>query len=236
MITTKRNRPDVSKRNRTRVGELNPLSGKKQNSEWIRNRVESRLRNNTYSPSLETRLKIGDKNRGRVLSLETRQRMSEAQKGHTRRGWRIEDTSKYKGRIPYNKGFHKHGFKECEVCSKRYPILSKREVGRTRFCSSVCRGKYYSGENHKDWKGGITTESEKIRKSNAYIVWRDAVRRINNYTCQECGVRGGNLHVHHIKPFSTHPEIRMAIDNGTTLCVKCHRKIHSKARLKLLYP
>ena len=56
-----------------------------------------------------------------------------------------------------------------------------------------------------------------------YIVWRTAVFVRDDYTCQICGKRGIELQADHIKPWSTHPELRYAIDNGRTLCVSCHR-------------
>lgn len=80
------------------------------------------------------------------------------------------------------------------------------------------------GENHYKWKGGITTENLKIRHSLDAKFWREAVFKRDNFTCQECKIRGGRLNAHHIKPFAFFPELRFAIDNGLTLCWGCHKK------------
>lgn len=80
-----------------------------------------------------------------------------------------------------------------------------------------------SGEKSYWWKGGITPINEKIRKSLEYKQWRNAVFKRDDFTCQECFVRGGKLQAHHIKSFSKHKELRFGIDNGQTLCKKCHK-------------
>ena len=78
------------------------------------------------------------------------------------------------------------------------------------------------------WKGGITLESVTLRQGVEYKLWRESVFKRDEYTCQECGDnKGGNLQAHHIKPFSTHPELHYAIDNGSTLCIPCHKKTDS---------
>lgn len=80
-----------------------------------------------------------------------------------------------------------------------------------------------SGPNSPRWNGGVTTEYDKIRKSKKYVEWRESVFQKDNYTCQVCGdSTGGNLHAHHIKNFSEHPDLRFEKSNGCTLCDSCH--------------
>lgn len=73
-------------------------------------------------------------------------------------------------------------------------------------------------------KGTKSSKNELTRKCKQARLWRKAVFERDDYTCQECGQRGGDLHAHHIKPFAYFPELRFAIDNGATLCVKCHKQ------------
>ena len=83
------------------------------------------------------------------------------------------------------------------------------------------------GSEHGNWKGGITPINVKIRKSVNYKNWLVSVYKRDSYTCQKCGQIGYNLNGHHIESFATNQDKRLDIDNGMTLCNKCHRKIHS---------
>lgn len=88
---------------------------------------------------------------------------------------------------------------------------------------------YLCGNKHYNWKGGITPCNIKARGSIEYRMWRKSVFARDNYTCVLCGLRSAKgvkatLHADHIKPFCNYPELRLAIDNGRTLCVECHKK------------
>jgi len=97
--------------------------------------------------------------------------------------------------------------------------------------------KELKGEKNVNWKGGVTPLNEKIRKSSEYKLWREAVFKRDNYTCIWCGDnRGGNLNADHIKPFALFPELRFAIDNGRTLCIKCHQTTETFGRYTRLKP
>lgn len=79
------------------------------------------------------------------------------------------------------------------------------------------------GKDHWLWKG-TTPENKLLRRSKEFKLWREAVFKRDDWICQECKIRGGELHPHHIKPFAFFPELRFAIDNGITLCKGCHMK------------
>ena len=87
------------------------------------------------------------------------------------------------------------------------------------------------GQNSPLWKGGVARERNE-RGTYDYQVWRNDVFARDMYTCQKCGDRNGNghsviLHVHHILNWRDNEDDRYNVDNGITLCEKCHAQFHS---------
>lgn len=89
---------------------------------------------------------------------------------------------------------------------------------------------YQKGENHWNWKGGITDESHLLRQTKQYKEWRDKVYLRDDFTCQICNKRGVYLEADHYPiPWCVlfkekNYEIMWDISNGRTLCRKCHDK------------
>jgi hypothetical protein len=92
----------------------------------------------------------------------------------------------------------------------------------------ITQHRTHSGIHHWNWKGGITSENHRVRESSDYKHCLKAVFSRDNFTCQKCGKEGGRLNAHHIKGFSKYPELRLAINNGVTLCETCHKKQHKE--------
>ena len=64
------------------------------------------------------------------------------------------------------------------------------------------------------------------RKSLEYQKWRMAVFERDGFTCLECNATPKELHAHHIFSFAKYTKLRYVVENGVTLCKKCHRRIH----------
>lgn len=86
------------------------------------------------------------------------------------------------------------------------------------------------GENHCCWKGGISGWRTRFMNTPEYKQWRKAVLERDNYTCQHCHKRGGDLEAHHPMAVAEYPEKMFDIDNGITLCVTCHRREEAELR------
>jgi 5-methylcytosine-specific restriction endonuclease McrA len=80
------------------------------------------------------------------------------------------------------------------------------------------------GEEHWNWKGGITPLTHLLRNTPEYKEWRLAVYARDHWTCQDCGRHCDEHQIvaHHKKPFKDYPELRYAVENGITLCRRCH--------------
>ncbi len=147
--------------------------------------------------SIEHLKNLKESRKGRIISPETRKKMGEAIRGRVM-------SDEWKKKLVESRKDYKHSEE------------TKRKIGNAR-----------KGAKSHFWKGGITPKNLLIRQSIEYDLWKDSVFTRDDYTCRDCGQRGGILHAHHIKPFAYYPDVRFAIDNGETLCKKCHRGRHA---------
>lgn len=147
----------------------------------------------------------------------------------------IYDIKRGKGRFCSKKC---SGLSRADVISKKFKGQHKSEKWKNNISrglrNSLAFKKYIEnfsenqmGDKNPNWKGGITAESSKIRSSPNFKLWREQIFKRDYYTCVRCMSGNCILHAHHIIPFMVAPEERLELNNGATLCVPCHRWIHS---------
>jgi len=117
------------------------------------------------SPSIKTREKLSDANKGKIRSIEMKKRYSESK------------------------------------LDKKNPSFGKK------------------GKNAFHWTGGT---AKRQLSSPQYRRWRLSVFVRDNFTCINCNQVGGDLEAHHIKFWAKYPKLRFNINNGATLCKRCH--------------
>lgn len=110
------------------------------------------------------------------------------------------------------------------IMSEAFTNKGNKHTEETKKKISLANGGKLIGEKNPRWKGGKGTDRHRLMGQADYILWRTAVFMRDDYTCQICNIRGGELNADHIKPWALFPELRYAIDNGRTLCVTCHRQ------------
>ena len=74
----------------------------------------------------------------------------------------------------------------------------------------------------EDFEGFATTEQHMARNNTYYKEWVRNIFQRDNYTCQCCGKRGGNLNAHHLYNFAEYEDLRYDVENGITFCEECH--------------
>lgn len=143
----------------------------------------------------------------------------------------------------------KLGTKKCKTCNTDFQqgyFVSVKKWETMSFCSLSCRRfteetklkmsidtrnhpATKRGVEHHNWKGGVTKEHNKLRGSLEYINWRDSVYKRDRWECQNCGIhcKNGDIVAHHIRRFADFINGRFDVDNGMTLCRKCHCEIEN---------
>lgn len=137
----------------------------------------------------------------------------------------------FKGMISKRKGRHYKKFTDAhkKKIGKANRGKIRTEIVKNQISKSRA-GKCLKEEN-PNWRGGITPPNLKIRTSREYRLWRKAVFERDGYECVWGGKdHGAKLVADHIKPFTHYPELRLAIDNGRTLCEECHKKTDTYGR------
>jgi 5-methylcytosine-specific restriction endonuclease McrA len=182
---------------------------KKGNVPWTKGKKMSAETKRKLSKDLRGRRPW---NKGQEMPEETKRKLSKLLKGRRRSPKTEFKKSQHKG--------SKNPAKKIEIRRK----ISKAKKGKPHFNQR--------GENHANWKGGITPKNEKIRKALEYKLWREAVFTRDNWSCQKCGKKGGKLVSHHLYNFADFLELRTSIENGITLCKKCNMEFHKTYGLK----
>jgi len=103
-------------------------------------------------------------------------------------------------------------------------LIAKRFNSRKGYRHSEETKIKISQSNRK--KIHIIDESKLWRNRREYKEWRKTVFERDNYICKRCLKLGNKLNPHHILNFSNNKEERFKIDNGITLCIKCHKLFH----------
>lgn len=117
---------------------------------------------------------------------------------------------------------------KCDYCGKEcIANPSHYERKKRHFCSTRCysnfRMEFMQPSEHPRWRGGITRETQRGRGNKKYKMWQQMVLERDGYKCVWCGSKE-QLEANHIKKWSVYPELRYNVDNGKTLCLKCHNK------------
>lgn len=119
----------------------------------------------------------------------------------------------------------------CGVCGKefistRLTILGKKyKTYGCPQCSHKLSAK--KGKENSRWNLNLTDEERKIRRCYPeYTKWIKKIYERDNYTCQICNQHGYILNSHHLEGYNHSIKGRLEVNNGITLCKKCHKNFH----------
>lgn len=123
---------------------------------------------------------------------------------------------------------------ECDCCKTKYYKSYQSynysvHIDGKIYCNHCAPLLLNSGRNHPRYNDNLTDE-ERTTKRN-YIEYQKFVKKVlyrDNFVCQCCGQRGGDLEVHHLNGYDCFKEERTDETNGVTLCKTCHKNFHLK--------
>lgn len=185
---------------------------------------------------------------GKNLSKETIEKISSSLRGRTspmkgRKGLSGKDNPMHgkKGILNHNFGKHIISEEHKQKISNLHKGKNIPEGIRKKISKSLI-GRHCGAKN-PNWNGGTTSFRTKLRLSEKYKQWRQDIFIRDNFTCQECGQKGGKLEAHHkksIKLFILEIKENLPLLNlfdaamiyvplwdlniGITLCKECHKE------------
>ncbi len=162
--------------------------------------------------SEEIKRKFSIAHKGKKLSEEHKRKLSEKNKNviHTKE-WNKKVSEALKGRKGPKQTEETKRKKAESLRGKKRSEEYKQQMSFSRL-----------GELNPNWRGG------RIRghSGSRYKRWQIKVFERDNWTCQNCGIRGIKLNAHHIKSWENYKELRYELNNGVSLCIECHKLCH----------
>lgn len=96
----------------------------------------------------------------------------------------------------------------------RARVLERRYIGWKR------------ADQHPKWKPELSAWDRRHEREPENQLWRREIVRRDGNKCVACGSTE-DIHAHHLRSYTLHPEIRYEMSNGVTVCGGCHRSYHS---------
>jgi len=185
------------------------------------------------------------------ITEEHRKNIGKSKKGNKNilgKHWKLSDETKEK--LMISKLGDKNPMFGKTTSDKQKDIVRKRMIENNPaklLHNRIKLRNSHLGEKSPFWKGGKTKLSKLIKANFKYRLWREAIFKRDNWTCQECNFRnkgGGerrNIHPHHLISFATiisnnkidtlekalKCKLLWDINNGITLCNVCHKLTES---------
>jgi len=137
--------------------------------------------------------------------------------------WKVKDTSKMKGRTPWNK-VEKIKL-NCGYCGKIFEVIPSRK-DTARFCSKHCRAKVivhprelsrFIGEKAIHWKG------ERVGYRGIHHWVQVNLGKANK--CSECGKEGTGRQIHWA---NKDHKYKRNLEDWISLCIQCHGRYDQK--------
>ena len=120
----------------------------------------------------------------------------------------------------------------CDCCGRekmmKYGQYNKISHDGFTYCYDCTLTVLRTGEKSHRWNPNITDEERELGRN--YPEYVDFIKRVmdrDNYTCQCCGQKHGDIEVHHMDGYDWCIEKRTDDTNGITLCHNCHGNFHS---------
>lgn len=223
-----------------KVGYKQKEEHKRKVAESVALFISEKRRRFGFVNSPETRRKISEANKKNPnrywlgkkrppFSEERRRRMSETHKGKVL-------SQETREKISKNNSMHSPEIRRKVSVALRGRIMSEE----TRKKMSEARRGKRTGENSPSWKGGISKTNVRIRNSAEYRNWRREVFRRDDYSCVLCFRKRITLNAdHYPKMFkeilkeerivSLEQAMKCTklwdVNIGRTLCKECHHRI-----------
>ena len=114
---------------------------------------------------------------------------------------------------------------------ENHPMWGKHHSQETRNkLSEVHKERARKGHKPPNYQPNKANDTRvKERSIDGYSEWRAEVYKRDNYACQCCGKQSeGDIVAHHLDGYNWCVEKRTDVDNGVTLCTRCHSLFHKK--------
>lgn len=130
----------------------------------------------------------------------------------------------YKGFAQYSQKRKRHIWLCNCSCGRSVIVAETTLYKRNKQACLHCSTK--KGSEHHSWNSDLLNGDRSSRRGSVCVNWRNEIYERDEYTCQVSGRIGGQMNAHHLYSWHSHPELRLELSNGISICKQLHDLFH----------